>query len=173
MGIEEDLFRALRLRPNNIHGNRTVNAANAIDPQDYVTLTQLRNGLSDPSSVGVDSATRNTSVGFKRAYNFAYTGNLFITSSLTPVITTSINSVASNVLATVELAPVDADITIKVYQDASLWATITILDGNTSGTIAPPGGTITTGKKLIVELTTVGTTFPGANFMLNIDTTAV
>lgn len=174
MGINEDLFTQQRLKSQDFHRRRITNAANAKDPQDYVTLQQLRNAVGNSGSTfEVGGAQRNTSIGFKRAYNFAYTGNLFITSSLCPIITTSIDAVTNGIVATVETAPIGANIVINFYQDATLYFTGSILAGNTAATITPPGGSLLSGKKLIVELTAVGTTFPGANFMLNIDTTAV
>lgn len=174
MGINEDLFTQQRLRSQDFHRRRITNAANARDAQDYVTLAQLRNAVGDSNATfETGSAQRNTSIGFKRAYNFAYTGNLFITSSLCPIITTSINSITEGIVATVEIAPTGANIVINFYQDATLYFSGSILAGNTSATITPPVGTLLSGKRLIVELTAVGTTFPGANFMLNLNTTAV
>lgn len=173
--LEEDLFRQSRLNSRDLHLNRITNAADARAPRDYVTLQQLEGAIAaiDPRAITGPAGIRNTSIGFKRAYNFAYTGNLFITSSLCPVITTSINAICNSIVATVEIAPTGANITIRVLQTNVLWTTLTLLANNTSVTGTPPVGTLLTGKRIVIELTAVGTTFPGANFMLNIDTTVV
>ena len=74
-------------------------------------------------------------------------------------------SVRRDVFATIDQAPVGADITIEVRVDGALLTTLTILAGQTVSTQAVLGGDlgpIAAGVEIWCDLTTVGTTFPRA-----------
>lgn len=139
-----------------LHGRRTRNAADALLNQDYVTLNQLTSALAN-----IKAQTNVISVGGGgRVYSLFRDGILgiqsdccqrsFILAALTP----------TTVRCDVKDAPTGADLIIEIFQSATLWATVTITDGTVTGMVAPPGG-LSSGNYFRVDITQVGTTYPG------------
>jgi hypothetical protein len=97
-------------------------------------------------------------------------GVLGIQSDAVPEITVGQAASVSSVSARVELAPAGADITLVVKVDGAAWATLTIPDGQLQangidGAELPP---LMTGSMVSMDITGVGTTFPGQRLAASI-----
>jgi hypothetical protein len=67
----------------------------------------------------------------------------------------------------VKTAPSGADLIIKIYQSTVLWQTLTIADGTVTSSATPVPG-LSSGNYLRVDITQVGTTFPGSDLVVTI-----
>jgi hypothetical protein len=97
-------------------------------------------------------------------------GTLGIRSSAAPLVALFAGGTASEVVAVVKTAPAGADLTVVVNVDAVAIATVTVKDGETAassgamaGAIAAGDGTGTAPGLVTVDITGVGSTFPGAD----------
>jgi hypothetical protein len=95
---------------------------------------------------------------------------LGIQSDAVPEITVGQAASVSSVSARVELAPAGADITLVLKVDGAAWVTLTIPDGQLQangidGAELPP---LMTGSTVSMDITGVGTTFPGQRLVASI-----
>ncbi len=99
-------------------------------------------------------------------------GALAIGSDLAPRISLLVTAAANAVKAEVKQAPVGADLTVEIRQGAALWMTLTIPAGQTyaSSTVTQinEAADLVAGENLSIDLTAVGTTFPGAALSVTI-----
>jgi len=148
-------------------GYRVVNLANPRLSADAVPLAYLEGRL-----VGVKAAPPAAQAAIAPTVTqtalLAVPGVLAIQSDAAPVVTLATESVVKSVEALLKRAPTGADLTCKVLVDGADWATVTVKDGETTGTVANPAGLapIGAGKAVRLDLTEVGTTFPGADLSL-------
>lgn len=142
----------------NMHGRRTRNASDAILRGDYVTLGQVTELVQNV--VGV--------------YELEVDGVLAIGSDLAASELIIATKRATLVNAKLKDGPVGADLIVKLYQNAVLWATATIPAGSDSVTLTNVQlGTLTTLLKNSywrLDITQVGTTTPGSDLSVTIGT---
>ncbi|MCC6591616.1 MAG: hypothetical protein IT168_33325 [Bryobacterales bacterium] len=149
-----------------------------IDVNNYKGQTLLVQALTldggDTESVEATSPIRiiylfgsEAAGGFSSAVALDVAGTLAIGSDLCPRASLLQDSVARAVKAEVKTAPTGADLTVKLYLGTTLWLTLTIPAGATSVTATPAAveaaEVITAGTNIRVDVTAVGTTFPGSD----------
>lgn len=153
----------LSVRDQDLHGRRSRNASDALLDSDYVTLRQLNKvAASIPAqSTAVPQAAINN------RYSLFREGTLGIQSDCCQRSFITSAGLTSLVRVDVKIAPDGADLIVLIYQNAVLWATLTIVDGDTtaSGTGA---SAIAVGNYWRVDITSVGTTFPGSDLTVTI-----
>lgn len=90
-------------------------------------------------------------------------GTIGILSDAAPLATFQATVKLTELDAYVKIAPDGADIIASLYAGATLVGTVTIPDGATSGSAAVTAGTVNAGQLLTLDITQVGTTFPGSD----------
>jgi hypothetical protein len=93
-------------------------------------------------------------------------GTLAVESSVFPLFRLAAARTPTEVVAMVKDAPTGADLVIEIQVDGVTWQTVTIVAGATSKTVNTGLGQIAANKDVVVNLTRVGTTFPGADLTL-------
>ena len=117
------------------------------------------NGLaSQVSSAGTGSAS----------YLFTVPGTIGIRSNAAPLIQAPADESLSSVVALVKTAPMGANISVNVLDAGSVIATVTIVAGKTSGTVALTAAGVSAGDLLTIDITAVGTTFPGSDLTVQL-----
>jgi len=105
--------------------------------------------------------------GFSSALVLDVQGTLAIGSDLCSRASLLQDAAARAVKAEVKHAPVGADLTAEIYLGTTLWMTLTIPAGSTtvmaSQAQIDTAPVITAGTNVRVDLTAVGTTFPGGD----------
>jgi hypothetical protein len=145
------------------------NLGNATDPQDAVPLSQLQAaiaGLANSTGTAVAQASAAPTSSGNPVYRLSLNGTIGIASDVCP--REFILLTATPTVARVDLknAPTGASAVFKIYQNSTLWLTLTMTATNTSivATVAQltAAGAITLGNYWRVDVTAVGTTFPGS-----------
>jgi len=96
-------------------------------------------------------------------------GTLAIGSDLAPRFHLNADTQAVAVTAEVKQAPLGAPLTVEIRQGAALWLSVTIPAGQTVvATNAAGAASLLAGENLSIDLTAVGTTFPGADLSVTI-----
>jgi hypothetical protein len=99
-------------------------------------------------------------------------GTLAIGSDQAPRFSLLVTAAANGAKAEVKQAPAGADLTVEIRQGAALWMTLTIPAGQTyvSSTVTQinEAPDLVAGENLSIDLTAVGTTFPGADLSVTI-----
>lgn len=116
----------------------------------------------DPATAGVSSPI----------YSLSALGTLAIQSNIAPIAITMASVTPSSVRFDVKSAPTGAGLIASLYQAGVLWLTLTIPDGLT--TIAASGGQLVSAGAIVagriwrLDITQVGSTFPGADITATI-----
>jgi hypothetical protein len=90
INLRSNKVDALTTQSQNFHGRRITNAANAVNPQDYVTLSQLNAAIAgiqqnvDKSTTNINNSTTVTSTAVVQLITLS--SNLVITPSISPVV---------------------------------------------------------------------------------------
>lgn len=159
---------SLAVQVPNLKGRQMKNLGNATDPQDAVPLSQLQAaiaGLATSTGTAVAQASA-ASVSSNPVYRLSLNGTIGIASDVCP--REFILLTATPTVARVDLknAPTGASAVFKIYQNSTLWLTLTMTATSTSivATVAQlaAAGAITFGNYWRVDITAVGTTFPGS-----------
>ncbi len=99
-------------------------------------------------------------------------GTLAIGSDLAPMVSLGVTQRATGVRCLVKQAPTGADLTFAIYVGGTLWMTLTIPAGQTSVTATQAqldaAADIAADANIRVDITAVGTTFPGADASVQI-----
>ena len=122
-------------------------------------------------SAVAEAATAPTG-GSRSDLNLSVDGTLAIGSSMAPIQALAEDATAAAVVCAVELPPIGADITIGITVDGAVWMTLVIPNGQnkvvaTAGEIAA-AGSLGAGSVVGIQLSTVGTTFPGSDLTVTI-----
>lgn len=173
-GLRDHQLDSLRVKIVDFHGRQTKNAGDGTDQQDYVTLRQLQSGLAGitKSAPFPPPATQTVQTLGDRAYSLFRQGTISIQSDCCQrsFVTAAGNAVL--IRCDLKQAPIGDDVDIKIYRNAVLWIFLTILDGTTtiSATAAEVAGTdaVAVGDYWRIDLTQVGTTFPGSDLTVTI-----
>jgi hypothetical protein len=89
-------------------------------------------------------------------------GTLAIAADIGPIVKFLATATPKSIHASVKQAPSGAAITVVVYAGSTVYATVTIAAGQTEGSVSC-GAPIAGGTNIRVDLTTVGTTYPGSD----------
>lgn len=143
------------------------NLGDATDPQDAVSLSQLQTAIAAiPVATVVSSSSSAAPASPNPVYRLSLNGTIGIASDVCPrefVLTTAAPTVAR---VDLKNAPTGASAVFKIYQNSTLWLTLTMVATTTSivATTAQltAAGAITLGNYWRVDITAVGTTFPGS-----------
>lgn len=145
------------------------NLGDATDPQDAVSLSQLNSaiaGVQSSTTIINNNGTAVAPASSNPVYRLSLNGTVGIASDVCP--REFILLTATPTVARVDLknAPTGASAVFKIYQNSTLWLTLTMTATNTSivATAAQlsAAGAITAGNYWRVDITSVGTTFPGS-----------
>jgi hypothetical protein len=165
---------SLAVQVPNLKGRQMKNLGNATDPQDAVPLSQLQAaiaGLATSTGTAVAQVSA-ASVNSNPVYRLSLNGTIGIASDVCPrefILLTTTPTVAR---VDLKNAPTGASAVFKIYQNSTLWLTLTMTATSTSivATVAQltAAGAITLGNYWRVDITAVGTTFPGSSMTVTI-----
>jgi hypothetical protein len=166
---------SLSTKTPNLHGRQSKNAGAGTDPNDLVTLSQVQTmvaaatGTGTTTNLAKQSSISGSSV---RVFSLQKLGTLAIQSDCVGHLFILENQTVSIVRADIETAPTGASFICKVYQNSTLWATLTITATNSSvvlssGTVAGLAQLVA-GNYLRLDITQVGSTIPGSNLTVTI-----
>ena len=161
---------SLAVQVPNLKGRQMKNLGNAVDPQDAVPLSQMQTAiagvLAEVAAVATSTAATISDTSTNPVYRLSLNGTIGIASDVCPwefILTTVTPSICR---VDVKNAPTGANAVFVIYQGTTLWLTLTMVAGTTSivATSAQlaAAGAITSGLYFRVDITAVGTTFPGS-----------
>ena len=172
MNRTDNLVSTLVSKVTDLKGRQVKNGGNATDPQDFVTLSQMQAAVAavQPSSTSSTTSSVPTSTSSSsRVFTLQKYGNLAIQTDCAGHLFILQNQKVSTVRADLETAPTGASFICKVYQNSSLWVTLTITATHTTVSAATSGLTqLVAGNYLRLDITQVGSTIPGANLTVTI-----
>ena len=158
----------LKVKLIDFHQRRITNAADAVNDQDYVTLTQLKQVATAVAK------SKNAAAVSGRAYSLSLSGTIGIASDICPRVQIVSNGSVVGVNISLKIGPTGDNFTVAIYQGLVLWMTLSILDGTTSidATSSQVAGAVAlvNGSYWRVDITNVGSTFPGSNITVTIKT---
>jgi hypothetical protein len=171
----DNLVSQLVTKTPNLHGRQSKNAGAATDPNDLVTLSQVQTMVAAAAGTGTaTNLAKQSSISGSslRVFNLQKLGTLAIQSDCVGHLFILENQTVSIVRADVETAPTGASFICKVYQNSTLWATLTIPATNSSvilssGTVAGLAQ-LTAGNYLRLDITQVGSGVTGSNLTVTI-----
>ena len=103
-------------------------------------------------------------------FNFQVEGLLAVLNDAVPAVSVQENLSVRDIYASVKSAPTGADIQLQINQDGVLLATLSIVDGQVVS--APANGAelpvLQSGSYLTLDISAVGTTFPGRDLTVTI-----
>lgn len=165
---------SLAVQVPNLKGRQMKNLGDGTDPQDAVTLSQMQSAIAaiPSSTTSASSAAAAAASSGNPVYRLSLNGTFGIASDVCPreFILTTVTPGTARV--DVKNAPTGADAVFEIYQNSTLWLTLTMVAGTTSivATSAQlaAAGAITSGNYWRVDVTQVGTTFPGSYLTVTI-----
>jgi hypothetical protein len=172
MNRTDNLVSGLVSKVGNLHGRQFKNGGAATDPNDFVTLSQLQKATSILTTVKSVQSSPNLTGSAARVFSLSKAGTLAIQSNCCPHLFILTNQKATIVRADLQTAPTAASFICKVYQNSTLWATLTITA--TNSTVSLSAGTVagllqlTKGNFLRLDITQVGSTIPGSDLTVTI-----
>jgi len=98
-----------------------------------------------------------------QAVSLSVSGTLSVRSNAAPLVSLAKQRNASEVVALVKQAPLGADLKLEIKVGDAPWATLTILAGQTSAQLGSQATAIAKDALIVLDVTGVGTTFPGAD----------
>lgn len=172
--LRNDKVDQLTSRDLFLHGRRIRNASPSAKSDDYVIQKELTD-LQVSLEKKIQSSIAGVDTGVQRFYSLIKNGTLAIESNCTNNIliveTKNPRNSTLFIKATVKNAPVDDDIILDIYQNSTIWyPNLTILDGGVSvvGNNSLATGVLTYGNSWRVDITNVGSTFPGSDLVITI-----
>ena len=163
---------SLAVRTPNLKGRQQKNLGNGTDPQDAVTLSQLQSAIAEVTAVATSAAATVADTSTNPVYRLSLNGTIAIAGDVCPrefILTTVTPSICR---VDVKNAPTGANAVFAIYQGTTLWLTLTMVAGTTSivATSAQlsAAGAIASGNYFRVDITAVGTTFPGSYLTVTI-----
>jgi hypothetical protein len=99
---------------------------------------------------------------------FTVPGTIGIRSNAAPLIQAPDALTFSTAVALVKQAPAGAAINVIVRDAGNAIGTVTIAAGATSGSVTLSSGSVSAGDLLTIDITTVGTTFPGSDLTVQL-----
>ena len=105
------------------------------------------------------------------SFLFTVPGTIGIRSNAAPLIQAPEDLTFSTIVAVVKQAPTGAGINVNVKAAGTLVGTVMIATGATSGTVTLTGsaGGVNAGALLTIDITAVGTTFPGSDLTVQLE----
>lgn len=104
-----------------------------------------------------------------QALILAVPGTLSIRSDAAPLVSLPAAKTPAGVVALLKQAPAGADLTCELSVGGAQWASLTIPDGETEARVGSSGlGRIEADQLIVLDITAVGTTFPGADLTVMI-----
>jgi len=158
---------SLAVRVPNLKGRQMKNLGNAVDPQDAVPLSQMMAAIAAvPTTNVVSQVTSAAPTSPNPVYRLSLNGTIGIASDVCPREFILLTTTPSVVRVDLKNAPTGASAVFKLYQNATLWLTLTMV-ATTSSIVATAtqlsaAGAITVGNYWRIDITAVGTTFPGS-----------
>lgn len=154
--LRDEQVDRLNARSVDFHGRRITNATDAKAPQDYVTLSQMEEAVKANAGVYTLTVEGTLAIGSDLADNLLITGS----------------GKVSTVRAQVKTAPLGDNLEIQIFQNGTLWATITIPDGSAIKTMTPLElsalGVLTANNFFRIDIITVGASSPGTDLTLTV-----
>lgn len=156
-----------------LHGRQIKNGGTATDPQDLVTLSQVQALVAAAKASKVENAVAQAATASgNQVYGLNLTGTLAIQSDCCPRRFITQTQAVALVQVELKTAPTGHTVVVAIYQNSTLWMTLTIAISTTSiaATSAQlaAASPITAGNYWRVDLTAVGTTIPGADLAITI-----
>lgn len=158
---------------SNLRGRQIKNGGDGTDPTDLVTLRQLQSVVAGVAKRVPVAASPGTSSGSTNIpYLLNLTGTLAIQSDCCPRRFITQTQQVQLVQIELKIAPTGHSLVVKIYQNSTLWMTLTVAIAGTSiaATSAQLAAAtpITQGNFWRVDLTAVGTTIPGSDLAVTI-----
>jgi hypothetical protein len=103
-------------------------------------------------------------------FNFQIEGALAVLSDAVPTVSVQEDLAIRDIYASVKEAPDGADLELEIKQDGTLLASLTIADGNTASAVVNGAelGVLQALSDLTLDITAVGTDFPGRDLTVTI-----
>ena len=106
--------------------------------------------------------------GSSGAYLFTVPGTIGIKSNAAPLIQAPEDITFSTVVGLVKQPPTGAAINVNVQDAGTVLGTLIIPAGSTSATLTLTSGSVNAGDLLTIDITAVGTTFPGSDLTVQL-----
>jgi hypothetical protein len=116
---------------------------------------------------GLTSQVSSASGG-SPSYLFTVPGTIGIRSNAAPLIQAPSDETFTSAVALVKTAPTGANISVNILDAGSVLGTVAIVAGKTSGTVAFSAAGVSAGDLLTIDITAVGTTFPGSDLTVQL-----
>lgn len=153
----------------NFNGRQVKNAADAVDSQDYVTLSQLKKSIGriKPSIV-----QETTSGAGSNTYILIVDGRLAIGSNLAGKRVITKKGVPTAIRFDLDIAATGHTIDVDIYQNGSLYLSASIpatsINYSVPMSVIQAAGFLTKDNYLRIDITAVGSTNPGLNLYCTI-----
>lgn len=168
-----DELAQLRTGNQDLHGNRIINAGRSRAPSDYVIKAEL-----DDLEAGVTTVIDNTTVvqgGSSGAQSlnqvdFVVHSILSVQSNAAAQVSFSGDLLVVELEATVKQAPVGANLLFKIKTDEATFIEDVLISADTltTGLITENLGTIAARQLVTIDITQVGTDFPGSDLTISL-----
>ena len=170
MAIREQIVDRLNTKIQDFHGRRITNAQDAQADQDYLTLGQGKRLFAEAGK----TAAAVTGAQNAETYSLSFNGTLAIAADICPRREITASGRAIGVKITLKTAGTSGNITFELYQNSTLWLTLTIPSGLSISATASQlasAADLVEGNYWRVDIITVsGPTFPGSDAVITITT---
>jgi hypothetical protein len=172
--IQRELGVAEELRDNlDAKGKKIVNLGDATSAQDALNMrvadsrfsSSGGSGNTTPGGGGSSSSTSTVDPG--TFLILSVPGTLAIDANVAPVFTLPKARSVSEILAFVKVAPAGGALTLKLEVGTRQYATVQVVDGQTSGRLNGAAlGEMPANQLVMLNITSVGLNFPGSDLTL-------
>lgn len=163
-----DYLNLIRTKNLDFHGRRVINASRSVNDNDYVTKAELDEIGTGESGTSITNVTELTEVKGIAQVDFFIDHTLAILINAGQQIYLESDFSITSYLAAVKIASTGKDILFTVKGDGVEIITGSLTENLLSSGVVTVEGILPKNVAITVDLTQIGTTFPGSDFLLSL-----